>query len=101
MSAALAGSVRRREAEALVQQAHDAAARASKGFSHHLCTQARPKIGDLLAGPLQAAISIPQVRAAQELCLIFSAHVNRGLLVGSDSTQAASFSTACLQGCYS
>ena len=44
-----------------MQQALDAAARASKGFSLHLCTQARPRIGDLLAGPLQAAISIPQV----------------------------------------
>ncbi len=44
-----------------MQQALDAAARASKGFSLHLCTQARPHIGDLLAGPLQAAISIPQV----------------------------------------
>ena len=86
--ASVAGSVPRREAEALVQQALDAAARASKGFSHHLCTQARPKIGDLLAGPLQAAISIPQVRAAQELCLTASTHVSRGLVVGSDSTQA-------------
>lgn len=57
----LAGSVQRRTAEALVQQALDAAARASKGFSLNLCTQARPQIGDLLAGPLQAAISIPQV----------------------------------------
>ena len=57
----MAGSMQRRAAEALVQQALDAAARASKGFSLHLCTQARPRIGDLLAGPLQAAISIPQV----------------------------------------
>ena len=55
------GSMQRRAAEALVQQALDAAARASKGFSLHLCAQARPHIGDLLAGPLQAAISIPQV----------------------------------------
>ena len=99
LPAALAGSVPRREAEALVQQALDAAARASKGFSHHLCTQVRPKIGDLLAGPLQAAISIPQVRTARELCLTFSTPVNRDLLVGSDSTQAASVSAACLQGC--
>lgn len=58
----LPGSMQRRTAEALVQQALDAAARASKGFSLHLCTQSRPHIGDLLAGPLQAAISIPQVR---------------------------------------
>ncbi|CAK0782799.1 hypothetical protein CVIRNUC_005994 [Coccomyxa viridis] len=55
------GSVQRRAAEALVQQALDAASRASKGFSLALCTQKRPRLGDLLAGPLQAAISIPQV----------------------------------------
>ena len=56
----IAGSVQRRGAEALVQQALDAASRASKGFSLALCTQKRPRLGDLLAGPLQAAISIPQ-----------------------------------------
>ena len=63
----LPGTMQRRTAEALVQQALDAAARASKGFSLHLCTQARPHIGDLLAGPLQAAISIPQVRICARL----------------------------------
>ncbi len=52
--------MQRRAAEALVQQALDAASRASKGFSLALCTQKRPRLGDLLAGPLQAAISIPQ-----------------------------------------
>ena len=55
-----AGSVQRRIAEALVQQALDAASRASKGFSLALCTQKRPHLGNLLAEPLQAAISIPQ-----------------------------------------
>ena len=45
-----------------MQQALDAASRASKGFSLALCTQKRPRLGGLLAGPLQAAISIPQAR---------------------------------------
>jgi len=61
MYVSVPGSMQRRIAEALVQQALDAAARASKGFSLNLCTLARPHIGDLLAGPLQAAVSIPQV----------------------------------------
>jgi hypothetical protein len=47
-----------------VQQALEAVARASKGFSLHLVTRARPALADLLSGPLRAAIAIPQARAA-------------------------------------
>lgn len=57
----IAGSEERRAAEALVQQALEAISRASKGFTLQLCTQTRPQIGELMAGPLQAAIHIVQV----------------------------------------
>ena len=53
----------RRASEALVQQAVEAVARTSKGFSLNLCTRARPGLADLLAEPLRAAIAIPQARA--------------------------------------
>lgn len=60
-----AGSEERRRTEALVQQALEAVSRVSKGFSLQLCTQTRPAIGDLLAGPLRAAIHIPQARRSR------------------------------------
>ena len=64
------GSDERRAAEALVQQALEAVARASKGLSLHLCTVSRPALAGLLEGPLRAAIHIPQARSSSWHVLI-------------------------------
>jgi hypothetical protein len=68
------GSDERRGAEALVQQALEAVARASKGFSLHLCTVSRPRLADLLEGPLHAAIHIPQARASARTLQLTPGH---------------------------
>lgn len=44
----------------LVQQALEAVTRVAKGLSLRLCTEARPELGGLLAGALQAAVAAPR-----------------------------------------
>lgn len=44
----------------LVQQALEAVTRVAKGLSLRLCTEARPELGALLAGALQAAVAAPR-----------------------------------------
>ena len=44
----------------LVQQALEAVTRVARGLSLRLCTEARPELGGLLVGALQAAVAAPR-----------------------------------------
>ena len=50
----------------LVQQALEAVTRVAKGLSLKLCTEARPELGGLLAGALQAAVAAPRALPANK-----------------------------------
>lgn len=50
----------------LVQQALEAVTRVAKGFSLKLCTEARPELGSLLLGALQAAVAAPRALPANK-----------------------------------